>query len=116
VKLKVKYISYRNEGYAFVQVAAVFSCEFLTVEVVPIYACSQHVVTSINGTTSTEEMSTAKYSDATLPQKHDLHFWYFLYLRYKFYFSSVSMCGISKMRHRAIKKYIFSIIVVSMLY
>jgi len=48
------------------EVAGVFSCEFLSVEVVPIYACSQHVVTSINGTTSTKEMSTAKYSNATL--------------------------------------------------
>jgi len=27
-----------------------------------------------NGTTSTEEISTAKSSDVTPPQKHDLHF------------------------------------------
>jgi len=66
VKLIVKCINYRNEEHAFVPVAGVFSCEFLSVEVVPIYACSQHVVTSKNGTTSTEEMSTAKYSNATL--------------------------------------------------
>jgi hypothetical protein len=63
----VKWINCRNEGHAFVPVAGVFSCEFLTVEVVPIYACSRNkFVTSKNGTTSTEEMSTTKYSNATL--------------------------------------------------
>jgi hypothetical protein len=66
VKLRVKCRNYRNEEHAFVAVAGVFSCEFLSAKVVPIYACSQHVVTSINGTTSAEEISTAKYSDATL--------------------------------------------------
>ena len=59
------------------QVAGVFSCEFLSAEVVPTFACSQgKLETSKTGTTSNEEISTAKYSDATLPQKHDLHFWY----------------------------------------
>ena len=64
--LIIKRINYRNEGHTFVTVAGVFSCEFLSAKVVPIYACSQHVVTSINGTTSAEEISTAKYSEATL--------------------------------------------------
>jgi hypothetical protein len=31
------------------------------------------------GATSTEEISTAKSSDVTPPQKHDLHFWYIIH-------------------------------------
>ncbi|HEX9026876.1 MAG TPA: hypothetical protein VF839_10515 [Clostridium sp.] len=34
--------------------------------------------TSKNGTTSAEEISTAKSSDVTPPQKHGLHFWYII--------------------------------------
>jgi len=45
-----------------------------------------YIGTSKNGTTSIEEISTAKSSDVTPPQKHDLHFWYIINLRYKFNF------------------------------
>jgi len=41
--------------------------------------------TIINGTTFTEEISTAKSSDVTPLQRHDLHFLY-IHLSYKFKF------------------------------
>ncbi len=65
------------------QVAGVFSCKFPIAEVVPFLhdPVAKHR-TSKNGTTFTKEMSTAKYSNATLAQKHDLHFWHMLHLIY----------------------------------
>jgi len=78
------------------QVAGVFSCEFPIAKVVPFLRApvTKHR-TSKNGTTSTKEISTAKYSNATLPQKHDLHFWYILYIYYIcMIWGSVSMCEI----------------------
>jgi len=42
--------------------------------------------TSKNGTTSTKEISTAKASDVTPPQKHGLHFWFDIHLGYGFNF------------------------------
>jgi len=67
VKLKVKFINCRNKGHAFVAVAGVFSCEFLIAEVALfLHAPVTKHRTSKNGTTSTKEMSTAKYSNATL--------------------------------------------------
>ena len=66
------------------QVAGIFSCEFLIAKVAPfLHAPVTKHRTSKNGTTSTKEISTAKYSNATLPQKHDLHFWCILHLKYK---------------------------------
>jgi hypothetical protein len=82
------------------QVAGVFSCEFPIAEVAPfLHAPVTKHRTSENGTTSTKEISTAKYSNATLSKKHDLHFWYLLHLRYEVYFSLVSMCEILNQRY-----------------
>ena len=56
------------------------SCEFLIVGVAPfLHAPKASLRQAVNGTTPTKEISTVKSSNVTLPQKHDLHFWYEIY-------------------------------------
>ncbi|WP_419293383.1 hypothetical protein [Clostridium diolis] len=53
----------RKKRYSVVSVSRECSCGFLTVEVVPISACScDKRMTSKNQTTSTEEIPTAAFS------------------------------------------------------